>query len=256
MKIAVITMCIGELYQKRWKSSVVTKEMYCKKHGYDFIYVENSLDSSRKPHWSKIKALQNNLDKYDWIYYSDADAHFMNLEFKLESVIEKYAKDNFMIITEDKNMINSGNFFIKNCKIGHQFLTDSYAEFPPKPIPMGDCVMHLNDQYGIYINFKKNKYNKKIKIIPQRIINAYPCACCGEKYQAGDFLIHFVNHRRPTHNWGGDAEEPHIGIEIAEARTKLYQYEGLIRQLQQKMQMSQMRNQKLKMMLENILKKK
>jgi hypothetical protein len=249
MKLAVITLCIGELYQKRWHSSVITKRIYCKKNGYDFIYIENSLDSTRKPHWSKIKALQDNLDKYDWIFYSDADAHFMNLDFKLENIIEKYAKDNFMIITEDKNMINSGNFFIKNNNSANQFLKDVYAEYPPKPIPIGDMIMHLNDQYGIYMNFKKDKYNKQIKIIPQKIINAYPCACCGEKYQAGDFLIHFVNHRRPTHNWGGDSKEPFVEMNLAEAKTRLYQYENLIKQIS-------IQNKKLKNMLENILRSK
>ena len=88
MKLAVITLSIGELYQKRWYSSAVTKEIYCKKNGYDFIYIKNSLDSTRKPHWSKIKALQNNLNKYDWIFYSDADAHFMNLDFKIGTSID------------------------------------------------------------------------------------------------------------------------------------------------------------------------
>lgn len=249
MKLAVITLCIGELYKNRWHSSVVTKEMYCKKNGYDFIYIDESLDPTRKPHWSKIKALQKNLDKYDWIFYSDADAHFMNLDFKLESIIDKYGKDNFMFITEDNNMINSGNFFLRNNEIAHQFLKDVYAAFPPKPIPMGDVIMYLNDQYGIYINSEKEKYKKHIKIIPQRMINAYPCACCGKKYQAGDFLIHFVNHRRPTHNWGGDSKEPFIEINLAEAKTKLYQYGNLIKQLQ-------MKNNKIKKLLEKALRGK
>lgn len=249
MKIAVVTLCIGELYQKRWHSSIITKKIYCEKNGYDFIYIENVLDSTRTPHWSKIKALQSHLDKYDWIFYSDADAHFMNLDFKLEDIIDKYSKNNFMIITEDNNMVNSGNFFIKNNVIAHQFLTDVYATYPPKPIPMGKVTMHLNDQYGIYINFKKEEYKKRINIIPQRLINAYPCACCGEKYQAGDFLIHFVNHRRPTHNWGGDSKEPFVEIELAEAKTLLYQYENAIKTLQ-------LTNNKLKQLLEHTLKSK
>jgi hypothetical protein len=241
MKIGIITLCIGELYETRWKSSVFTKKIYCEQHGYDFIYINKSLDKERKPHWSKIKAIQQNLKKYDWIFYSDADAHFMNLDFKLEDVINKYSEDHFMIITKDNNMLNSGNFFIKNNSISKQFLIDSYNEFPSKPLPMithkGEKVtMLLNDQYGIYINSIKDLYKNKIKFIPQRIINAYPCACCGEKYQAGDFLIHFVNHRRPTHNWGGDSDEPYKEIVLAEAKTKLYQNENLINKLKKHIQ--------------------
>lgn len=250
MKIGIVTLCIGELYENRWESSVHTKKLYCEQRGYDFIYINKSLDEERTPHWSKIKAIEQNLEKYDWIFYSDADAHFMNLNCKLEDIINKYAGDNFMIITKDNNMLNSGNFFIKNNSISKKFLKDSYKEYPSKPLPMtthrGEKVtMLLNDQYGIYLNSIKDLYKDKIKFIPQRIINAYPCACCGKKYQAGDFLIHFVNHRRATHNWGGDSTEPHKEIELAEAKTKLYQYNNYILQLRNSIQQSETKYKQL-----------
>merc|ERR1711907_480059 len=112
MKIGVITLCIGKKYQKKWKTSIITKKIYCERNGYDFIYIDRILDTFRKPHWSKILALQTYLNKYDWIFYSDADTHIMNLDFKLENIIKKYRFNNFLIITKDRNMINSGNFFI------------------------------------------------------------------------------------------------------------------------------------------------
>ena len=232
MKLALLTICIGETYKNLWKSANLSKKIYCEKNGYDFILIDSNLDSKRKPHWSKIKGLINNIDRYDWIFHSDADAHIMNMSIKLEDIINKYSNNAFMIITNDKNMLNSGNFFIKNSRLSKYFLEDCYKAYPPKPIKIGKNTMMLNDQYAIYLNSLKENYNKLIKIIPQRVINAYPCACCGQKYIAGDFLIHFVNNRLPTHNWDGKSKEPYLDMNIQEARTLLHRQEKYIKGLQ------------------------
>ena len=224
MKIAVLTMCIGSNYAKTWESARLSKEMYCQRHDYTFIFVGESLDKDRVANWSKIIALQNELSQYDWIFYSDADAHIMNFDIKLEDIIAEYSQpDKFLIITKDNNEINSGNFIIKNDPISHEFLADAYTHFPTKPVSLGENKGYgiWNDQYGIYHEYRNEKYASRVSIIPQNIINAYPCACCGIKYKTGDLLIHFVNSRRPTHNWTGLADEPWKCIEIAEAKTNL-----------------------------------
>ena len=38
-KIAMITMCIGAEYQKKWESAARSKEIYCKMHGYAFTLI-------------------------------------------------------------------------------------------------------------------------------------------------------------------------------------------------------------------------
>lgn len=221
MKIAVVSMCIGDRYQRIWKAAIKSKEIYCKIHNYEFIYIDDSLDTNRKAHWTKVKAIQNNLAKYDWVFYSDADAQIMNFDIKLESIIEKYSNNNFLIITKDKCEINSGNFLIKNCPDSFNFLNDVYSCYPPKQITIGKYLINWNDQYGFYMKYTDPKYFYKINFINQRIINSYPCACCGEKYQAGDFIMHFVNTIRATHNWAGDSTEPYKEMELAEAKTKI-----------------------------------
>jgi hypothetical protein len=231
MKIAVISMCIGERYQKLWKAAIKSKEIYCNLHNYKFIYVNDSIDKNRKPHWTKVKAIQNNLADYDWVFYSDADAQIMNFDIKLESIIEEYSEKHFLIITKDKCEINSGNFLIKNCSDSFDFLNDVYSCYPTKRVQIGDYLINWNDQYGFYMKYKDKKYVDKINIINQRVINSYPCFCCGKKYQAGDFIIHFVNATRPTHNWAGDSEEPFKEIQLAEAKTKLLHLSNHIKQL-------------------------
>ena len=44
-KIAMITMCIGAEYQKKWESAARSKEIYCKMHGY----CDESGDDTRNP---------------------------------------------------------------------------------------------------------------------------------------------------------------------------------------------------------------
>ena len=117
MNIAIITISIGDEYIETWKSFLKTKEIYCNIHNYSFIQINELLDKDRKPHWTKIKAIEKHLKSYDWIFYSDADVNIMNFDIKLEDIINKYSNnDTFLIISKDNVEINSGNFFIKNCQ--------------------------------------------------------------------------------------------------------------------------------------------
>ena len=118
------------------------------------------MDSSRKAHWTKLKALRENLNKYDWIFYSDADAHIMNYDKKLEDFITAFSRDKntFLIISRDNVCLNSGNFFMKNCKRSIDYIDASYQNFPPPAnYPIGRFLCNFNDQLGMYIESKKPK---------------------------------------------------------------------------------------------------
>lgn len=90
--------------------------LYCKKHGYDFIYFQPYLDHinpgnlhispnshgpPRHVSWAKllstIKGMK--LGLYDYVVYIDTDCIFKNWEVSIEYYIEKYKEDNLIFIS-------------------------------------------------------------------------------------------------------------------------------------------------------------
>ncbi len=77
---ALVTMCLGERYLAQWKKYCHSNwENYAKKHNYDLIIIDNSLDTSEKgksrpPHWQKCLILNQNFsEKYERIVWIDSD---------------------------------------------------------------------------------------------------------------------------------------------------------------------------------------
>lgn len=66
---------------------VANHEAYCKRHGYTMILANNVLDPSRPPAWSKIRAVQQQLPKFDYVVYIDMDVVIMNPDVTIESFI-------------------------------------------------------------------------------------------------------------------------------------------------------------------------
>ena len=188
--IVVVTLAQGKNYQENVQLGVENKRAYCQQHGYDFIYCEDSLDTSRHPAWSKIllilKAFEN--PNYKWVVWLDADTLIMNQDIPLEDLVdEKYN----LVIAKDFNGINSGVIFMRNCEWSDQFLTQAYThtEFLSHP-----CF----EQLAISVELEKPEFDQHAKIVPQRLFNSYPIESVSRlnsTYQPGDFLIHFARHR-------------------------------------------------------------
>lgn len=191
-KIAIVTVVIGSSYYEATSPGVLSKQDYCKQHGYDFICYTESLDPSRPHAWQKIKAVQDSLSSYDWIFWSDADSIIMDSNILLESLIdEKYsfiiAYDNFA------KVVNSGQFLIKNSDWSYDFLENVYRR--------EDCIYHPWWENAAII--KEIEASKSIgsfvKIIEQRRMNSFAFEVCGDCkeccYQNGDFIIHFPSIR-------------------------------------------------------------
>lgn len=191
-EIAVVTIAQGTEFKKTVQCGTQNKIQYCEKHGYDFIYAEESLDPTRPIPWSKIPLILNAMEneEYKWIFWTDADALFMNMAVQLEDLTDE--NYNF-IITKDLNGINTGHFLIKNCQWSREFLEAVYAHT--------ECLHHWYwEQQGIIEELNQNpKWLSSIKFIPQRLMNSYSSEIIGNSliwtYHPGDFIIHFAGTR-------------------------------------------------------------
>lgn len=188
-EIAVITIASGDEYQKSVKLGTESKENYCKRHGYDFIFCDHPLDDARHVYWSKILLAQNVMKdpKYKWVVWLDADTLIMNQDIPLEDLIDENV--NFLI-GMDWNGINSGVFFIRNCNWSSKFLDEVYSRT--------DCLnLRWPEQLAIgKVLNEKAEYSTLAKIVPQRLFNSYPeeaSSSLMSTYQPGDFLIHFAS---------------------------------------------------------------
>jgi len=77
MNIAIITLGTNNI-ESYTKFTFSINKRYAENNNYKFIKYDDVLDNTRPPAWSKILALQNNINKYDWLLWIDADAIFNN----------------------------------------------------------------------------------------------------------------------------------------------------------------------------------
>lgn len=186
--IALVTVVIGPSYYEATLPGIKSKQKYCELHGYDFICYTESIDPSRPHAWQKIKAVQKELENYDWVFWSDADAIVMNDKIPLENYIdENYS----LIICFDNfsHVVNSGQFLIKNATNSFEFLSEVYnrSEFINHPWWENAAIISVLNENQFSFPF--------VKVLPQRTMNSFAYEVCGDNlhacYQQNDFIIHF-----------------------------------------------------------------
>lgn len=131
MKITVVTLYTSNFLTNEFiKTKLPNFRQYTTKHNYETVKIEKSLDKSRSPQWSKIKAVYNTLERTntDWVFWCDADTLFMDFERRLETFIDE---DYNLIYCSDLSKtlwVNSGVFFAKNCDWTKEFLLKIYND--------------------------------------------------------------------------------------------------------------------------------
>jgi hypothetical protein len=197
-KIAVVTVAIGEKFQKIVEIPIKNKKEYCLKYGYDLIVGEEKLNNRAFIPWEKITILQKLMETsgYEWFFWSDADAMFMNFSIPLEKFIDDEA---FLIISKDYHGLNNGHFLIKNCIESKQFLQNVWDKV--------SCLKRNNqEQDAMAIEIEENENCRRgVKFIPQRMFNSFPIESFHDfnvhfekgLYQPKDFIIHIAGLQDP-----------------------------------------------------------
>jgi len=212
LNIAMLTVLSGEKYYQRYKQAIKIKENYCNYHNYDFIFIRD--DETQDPNgWLKLYYLIKYIEKYDYIFLSDADVIITNRDKRIEDIINLYNCSNYCcLITTDYNSINTGNIIWRNCPLSIEIINKVFnmrndtIRYSLK-LPFNPKGIYEQPSFIYYYNNNKN-YRKVINIIPQYVMNSYT-NCFKQlrksniipyinnkinrcNYMEGDFLIHFA----------------------------------------------------------------
>ena len=106
-------------------------DLYCKKYGYSIIKSNQRKCLERKFHWERIPLILENFDKYDYLIWIDADAHFYIDSPPITNVIDAHPEKIFIFsgdtdISSGKSLtceINSGFFIVKKSEEAKNILT-------------------------------------------------------------------------------------------------------------------------------------
>lgn len=168
-------------------------QKYAEKHGYH-AHCITERNSDRHPVWDKVKIIRDNLDKYDWLMYVDADTLITNHTIKLEDIID----DSFdLIISRDVNDINSGVFFIKSSEWSKKYLDDVWGIDPRHPIYNNICRFDTTqgEQRAMIACIEHETNKKHIRIDSQSLYNSYLYGIYGMSFDEGQwtegkFILH------------------------------------------------------------------
>lgn len=198
MKIAILTLVVGNDYRKAMEPGLQSKRDYASRHGYAFVQGDDSdWDRSRPISWSKLLFILKHLDNYDYIFWSDADVIILNQNLSLEMHIAPLlpvTKD--LLWTHDAcDHFNGGHMWIRGRSAWvRDFLTRVYAQT--------DLIYHIWWDNAALIRLYESNPKDAAMIETCRdhwLFNAYmfgknnsAIGNVERMYQHGDFLIHFA----------------------------------------------------------------
>lgn len=134
---------------------------YADKHGYDFRCSHDTFKTHYFFH--KFHLIKELLKDYDYIFWIDADAYFVNYDKKIEDFITDPEK--LFIVAIDQEYLNTGVFIIKNHEISDRILDTV--------INVGPTIDHAFPDAFILKNIFDNNPNFVEYIKPQKLLNAY-----------------------------------------------------------------------------------
>lgn len=186
MKIAILSAVIGKDYEEKIKYGKKSRQIYCDKHGYDYIENVSITRKNFPPQWEKLSMLkQYQQSNYDYLVWMDADTLITNMDIKLENIINTHMKNFTIMIAKDNNWINSGVIFCKKDPEFNIKFIDECFKYPNEMCFDQGAIWKL---YVINWNFCRNN----IILVSKTLFNSE-----WNEWEWNHFLIHFPGTAEP-----------------------------------------------------------
>ena len=181
---AITTLYTPEI-EEMGRFTAYNKSTYAYRHVYGFMCSDKTLDPTRPPAWSKLLLVLQAMERFDWVFWSDADAVITAMDRKLDEFMDAAAD---MVICRDHICVSAGNFLVRSCPASRAFIKLAWEQT--------QYINHHWWEQAAFIHLMDNNFLPacRIKVLPCRAFNSYdPCkgpdfADCF--WQPGDFLVH------------------------------------------------------------------
>lgn len=113
-KIGVVSLAVGDEFQRQTARGIELAEAYCARHGYDYhLHTQWDTQGNPKPiAWFKLLALQQHLPDYDWLMWLDTDTIITDLAQPLDRWID--TDKDYVFSLDPVCDVNSGVWFCRN----------------------------------------------------------------------------------------------------------------------------------------------
>jgi hypothetical protein len=99
-------------------------KLYCEKYNLKIILSNEKKYSNRHSAWERLPLMLDNISKFDYLIWIDADAFFYNDANNIVDIINNNKNVNFIFSRDIGNKnINTGVFIVKNSQYSIDFLT-------------------------------------------------------------------------------------------------------------------------------------
>jgi hypothetical protein len=192
------------------------KEAYAEKWGHESVHETHS-----EPYalWERPKLWLKNLPRSNWMLFSACDVGITNQDIDISELIDESCD---FIVCSDGNGFNADSWLLRECEESFKFLNTVMA-MECRVGNEQDAMVHAmstnlpewrqnirsfqnGKRPGFYpteelMEIVRDEFNQsplRVKIVPQRQLNAYPMKCHGGtgeewwSWHPGDFCCHVV----------------------------------------------------------------
>lgn len=202
-KIAFVYLFTDNIYDY-CKHSIKNILAYCNVYDYAFIVYDEVFNDDVSPCWNKIPAIMNNLQKYDYLVWIDADAIINNFNISIESIIDlSPGKDLYLCedVVMETECINSGIMIIKNTEwtidiFNKTWNSSFYHEHNDQNVLFNVIVQDVypdSESSLKYNEYCHKNIHPKVFICPENTFNCYI-----KNLLKDDFIIHLMGASKET----------------------------------------------------------